>query len=45
MNNLNNKRPCSPKESLEKSLQEMKKMRNGKMEKTTWDQNKNKKGE
>jgi hypothetical protein len=32
------KRPCSPKESLEKSLQEMKKMRSGEMEKITWDQ-------
>jgi hypothetical protein len=32
------KRPCSPKESLEKSLQEMKKMREGKKDKITWDQ-------
>ncbi|MFW5795211.1 MAG: hypothetical protein ACOCV1_06970 [Bacillota bacterium] len=44
MNNLKNKRPCSPKESLDQSLQEMKKMRNGKLEKITWDQYKNKKG-
>lgn len=32
------KRPCSPKESLKKSLQEMKQMREGKMNKITWDQ-------
>ena len=31
------KRPCSPKESLEKSLKEMKQMREGKNKKTTWD--------
>jgi len=32
------KRPCTPQESLQKSLQEMKKMREGKKEKITWDQ-------
>jgi len=32
------KRSCSPKESLKKSLQEMKQMREGKKKKTTWEQ-------
>jgi hypothetical protein len=32
------KRHCSPKESLEQSLQEMKKMREGKKKKITWAQ-------
>jgi len=32
------KRPCTPQESLQQSLQEMKKMRSGEMEKITWDQ-------
>lgn len=32
------KRPCTPQESLQQSLQEMEKIREGKKEKTTWDQ-------
>lgn len=34
----NKKRPCTPQESLQQSLQEMKQMREEKKDKTTWDQ-------
>ncbi|MFW6046777.1 MAG: hypothetical protein ACOCP4_03195 [Candidatus Woesearchaeota archaeon] len=32
------KRPCTPEESLQQSLQDMKQMREGKKKKTTWEQ-------
>jgi hypothetical protein len=38
-------RSSSPKESLEQSLKEMKKMRSGEIEKITWNHYKNQKGE